>query len=150
MKQSSKQEDFEFSGKDINIAIVLAEFNGEIGQQLLQETLNELKKHKTKNIQLVTVPGALEIPIAAQRLIRKNTFDVIIALGVIIKGETGHYDHVSRESVHGLAQLALVSETPIISGILTVLNEQQARDRIDRGKEYARSALQIIHTLKNI
>lgn len=150
MKKNPTQEGFEYSGKDINVGIVFAEFNAEIGSELLKETLEELKKLKTKNIQLVTVPGALEIPIAAQRLVRKDTFDVIIALGTIIKGETSHYEHVSRETTHGLAQLSLVSETPIIQGVLTVLNEEQARDRIFRGKEYARAAIQIVHTLKNI
>ena len=103
MKKNPTQERFEYSGKDINVGIVFAEFNAEIGSELLKEALEELKRLKTKNIQLVTVPGALEIPIAAQRLIRKEAFDVIIALGTIIKGETSHYEHVSRETTHGLA-----------------------------------------------
>jgi len=146
MKQElSKKSDL--NGEGIKVGIVIAKFNFEIGKKLLDATLNELKQLKTEHVKIVTVPGALEVPIATQKLIKNNDFDVIIALGVVIKGETDHYEHVSRETTHALTQLALNLEIPIIQGIITAPNKELAMERINRGKEYARSAIHITHTL---
>jgi 6,7-dimethyl-8-ribityllumazine synthase len=138
------------SGKDVNVGIVISEFNYEIGERLLEFALKELENLNATLVKVVNVPGALEIPIATQKLIKKHNIDVIIALGVVIKGETDHYEYVSRESTHALSRLALKYRTPIIQGIITAQSKDLAKARIERGIEYARSAVQMVHTLKNI
>jgi 6,7-dimethyl-8-ribityllumazine synthase len=150
MKQSPSKKKFTLSGKNIRVAIVFSKFNKEIVDKLVEKTLDELKKLDTKKIQTFSVPGALEIPVTAKKIIEKKKYDVIIALGTVIKGETSHYGHVCRESIHSLMQLSIETGMPIINGILTVLNKKQARDRISRGKEFAEGAIQMVHTLKNI
>ena len=150
MIQKKIDKKFGFSGKGIKVAVIFSQFNDEIGAKLLDKTLNELKKQHVKNIKIFTVPGALEIPVTAKKIIDKGGFDVIIALGVVIKGTTSHYEHVSRESIHGVQKLSIKYGFPIISGILTVLNKKQALERIDNGISYARSAIHIYHTLKTI
>ncbi|MFC1655354.1 6,7-dimethyl-8-ribityllumazine synthase [Patescibacteria group bacterium] len=140
----------DYTGENVKVAIVYSQFNEEIVEKLLSGTINELERLQTKEIKTFKVPGALEIPVVAKKIIEKNEFDVIIALGAIIKGGTTHFEHVSTESIHALSILSLQTGVPIISGILTALDENQANERIDRGKEFAQSALHTVHTLKSI
>ena len=137
-------------GSKAKIAIILSEFNIHIGEELLKNTVEELKRCGTKKIEIIRVPGALEIPLTAQKIIEKKSPDAVIALGVIIKGQTSHYEHVSRESINGLMTVSLLTGTPIIQGILTVLNEKQAKKRTVLGKEYAQTALSIIKTFSSL
>ena len=137
-------------GKGVKVGIVISEFNFDVGKQLLEFTLKELKELNGEIIKVVNVPGALEIPIATQKLIKKHSIDVIIALGVVIRGETDHYEHVSRESVHALTKLSLEHKTPVIQGIITANSKDLANARIKRGAEYARTAIQTVYTLNNI
>lgn len=149
MKQEqSKNSDY--TGENVKVAIVYSQFNKEIVEPLLANTVEELKRLNAAEIKTFKVPGAMEIPVAAKKIIEKNKFDVIIALGAVIKGDTTHFEHVSTESIHALSKLAIDSGTPIISGILTALNKNQAEERTGRGTEFARSALHIVHTLKSI
>jgi 6,7-dimethyl-8-ribityllumazine synthase len=150
MKINNNKENFNLSGKGIRVAVVFSEFNNDIGEKLLDSTIKELKKNNVPKIKIFKVPGALEIPVVCKKIITKKGFDVIIALGVVIKGETSHYTHVSTESLHGIQTLAYTNCFPVISGILTVLTKRQAIERINNGISYARSAIQIFHTLKNI
>ena len=150
MIQKNTDKKFGYSGKNIKIAVIFSQFNKEIGIKLLDKTLSELKRLQVKSTEVFTVPGALEIPVAAKKIIEKRDFNVIIAIGLVIKGATSHYEHVSRESIHGIQKLSIKYGFPIISGILTVLNKKQALERIDNGISYARSAIHIYHTLKNI
>lgn len=150
MKQDLSQTESSLSGKGMKIAIISSEFNKEIGDKLIDATIKELGNLKAEKIAIYKVPGALEIPVVAKNLIQKKSYDAIIALGTIIKGETPHFHHVSRESIHALSVLAIQTGVPVISGILVGLNEKQALDRVDRGTEFARTAIQTIHTIKNI
>ena len=131
------------NGKNKKIAIILPYFNEHIGLELLDETLKELLKAGVakKNIKIFRVPGALEIPFTAKKILKEQKFDAIIALGVVIRSETYHFELVCSETFHGLMQISLSALTPIIFGILTVENEKQARNRIKKGKDFARSAL---------
>lgn len=138
------------NGKGVKAGIVISDFNFDIGEQLLEYTIKELKELNADIIKVVNVPGALEIPIATQKFIKKHNPDVIIALGVVLKGETDHYEHVSRESVHALTKLSLKYKTPVIQGIITAHSKDLAKARISRGTEYARTAVQMVHSLKNI
>lgn len=134
----------DLDGSKAKIAVILSEFNSNIGEELLKNTISELEKHRTKNIEIIRVPGALEIPLTAQKIIEKKSPDAVIALGVIIKGETTHYEHVSRESINGLMNVSLKTGTPIVQGILTTLTEKQAKERTILGREYAQTALSLI------
>lgn len=150
MIQKKFNKQFNYSGKNINVAVVFSEFNKEIGLKLLNATLDELKILQVKSTKIFTVPGALEIPVVVKKIIDKGEFNVIIAIGVVIKGSTSHYEHVSRESIHGIQKLAVEYGFPIITGLLTVINKKQALERINNGISYARSAVHICHTLKSI
>lgn len=142
MKQNISKET-NLNGKGIKIGMVISEFNFDIGAELLKETLNELDKLKVKDAFIMQVPGALEIPFAAQKLILKNEFDVIIALGIVIKGETDHYKHVTDNCSRALTDLSVKYEIPIIQGVIGAPNKKIAQDRVFRGKEYARSAIKM-------
>lgn len=147
MKQKLS-ENFDYSGEKMKIGIVAAQFNNDIVDPLLQNTLGELKRLKVVEIKVIRVPGALEIPVATQNLIKNNKLNAIITLGTVIKGETDHYEHVSRESIRALVDLSLKLDIPIIQGILTVNTREQAEERIKRGVEFARSAIQMANILK--
>ncbi len=134
------------NGKKLKIAIVLPYFNQELGKELLKNTKEELINNQVqeKNIMIFRVAGALEIPFACQKIAKK--FDVIIALGIVIRGETTHYDLVTETSHQGLMQVQLDTKIPIIFGILACENLTQAKNRIskkglNKGREFAQAAL---------
>ncbi|MFC1600252.1 6,7-dimethyl-8-ribityllumazine synthase [Patescibacteria group bacterium] len=149
MKQNISDK-FEFDGNGIRPGIVISEFNFDIGSDLMISCIDELDALNCHDVEIVKVPGALEIPIATQNLIKNSKLDVIIALGIVIKGETDHYDHVTRETAHMLAKLSLDLNVPIIQGVISAPNRELAKARTFRGKEYARTAVQMVHTLKNL
>lgn len=138
------------TGKGLKIAIVLARFNDSIGNKLYEKTYQELLRLgiQEKNIKLFRVPGALETPFAAQKIAEKKQYDALIALGVIIKGETTHFEHVSRETWSGLMKIQLEQKIPIINGILTTNTIEQAKDRIKNGTYYAQSALEMTQAIQ--
>ena len=140
------------------IAIVMSKYNDSLGNQLkrnVEETLIKQNVPAT-NIQTFLVPGALEIPFLVKKLInQKNTFDAIITLGLVIKGDTYHFEVVCNESYRALMDLNLQSPIPIIYGILTVNTIEQAQVRVDKkglnkGEEFALAALEMITINKKI
>jgi 6,7-dimethyl-8-ribityllumazine synthase len=138
------------NGKNLRIAIILARYNDAIGEELLKNTHDTLIEHGVaeSNIKTFRVPGALELPLTAKLIAKKKNFDAIIALGVVIKGETAHFEHVCEQSLRGLMDVGLMTETPVIFGVITALNEKQARDRADKdklnkGREYAETAIEM-------
>lgn len=143
MSKSKPKIPINYSNKNLEIGIIVPYFNENIGLRLYEKTFEELIKNNVKkeNIKLVRVPGALEIPLIALKLAKSKKFNAIIALGTIIKGETDHYDYVCTETYRGLMNVSLKFEIPIINGVLTVKNEKQAKDRINKGKSYAKSAI---------
>ncbi len=135
-------------GSQLKITIILPFFNEKLGLELLENSKEELLKNnvQAENIQVIRVAGALEIPLACQKTIKNKNPDAIIALGVIIRGETSHYDLVTEESYRGIMQVQLETGTPISFGILGCENLQQAEDRIkkdklNKGKDAAIAAL---------
>lgn len=151
----SKSNPKELNGRPYKFAIIFSRYNDGIGNELLKNTHNTLLRHgtKPKNIAVFRVPGALEIPVTANALALKNKFNAIIALGVVIKGETPHFDLVSRECYRGLMDISLCSDTPIIFGVLTTNTEKQAKDRAatskqNKGREFAESAIEMATLLK--
>lgn len=153
--KTSKSTSTTLNGKPFKFAIILSRYNDDIGSELLKNTHETLIKHgtKPKNIDLFRVPGALEIPVIANALALKDKYDAIIALGVIIKGETPHFDLVARECYRGLMDISLCSDTPVIFGVLTTNNLKQAKDRsakskMNKGMEFAESAIEMAALLK--
>ena len=141
MKNSPKHKE-KFNGQKLKIAIILPYFNEDIGLKLLEGSTEELKKHgvKSRNTEVIRTLGALEIPFACQKIIKRNKPDAIIALGVIIRGETYHFELVANETYRALMNLQLETDTPISFGILACENKEQAINRADpkgenRGKD---------------
>jgi len=120
----------ESKSNNIKIGVIASRFNSFVVDRLLNTCLDTLKNNglNQENIMVVRVPGAFEIPVAAQRLITAGGCDAVIALGVIIRGETPHFEYIASQCSSGLAQIALNHDTPVIFGVLTVDNSNQAID----------------------
>ncbi len=133
-------------GADVRVGIVMSRFNGDIGEGLLSACTAELKKSGVQdaNILLVTVPGALEIPLALKRMAISDQFDALIALGAVVRGDTYHFEIVANESARGVMSVQLDMEIPIANGILTTDNDDQAIARMSqKGMETAQVALEM-------
>ena len=143
--------------EDATIGIVASRFNSFIVDRLLSSCVAKLKSSglKEERITIVHVPGAFELPVAAQRLLVNGKCDAVIALGAIIRGETPHFEYIARECSHGLARLALKHDVPVIFGVLTVDNQDQAMDRSgdeesNKGGEAAQAAIQMINIMRKM
>jgi 6,7-dimethyl-8-ribityllumazine synthase len=133
-------------GAELSIAIVQARFNEEHCTALTQSCISELLRLgvTTDDILLTTVPGALEIPLALQKLAETGEFDALIALGAVVRGETYHFELVSNESGAGITRVSLDLGIPIANGILTVDNDAQALARVvQKGKDCAMAAVEM-------
>ncbi|MBU0668008.1 6,7-dimethyl-8-ribityllumazine synthase [Patescibacteria group bacterium] len=146
--KSSKPENL--NGKGLKIAIILSRFNDSIGDRLFENTIKTLKECSVDKVEVVRVPGALEIPLAAQEVAGKNHYDAIIALGVVIKGETYHFELVCENSHAGILDTSLKTRTPIIFGVITAFTPDQALQRCDRGTDYAHSAIEMALLMKEL
>lgn len=144
-------------GKGMKIGIVLARFNEFIGSKLLSGAEDALIRHGVDedDIEVAWVPGAYEIPLVAKKLATSEQYDAVICLGAVIKGNTPHFDYVSAEVSKGIAQVGLLSEVPVIFGVLTVDNIEQAIERAgtkagNKGSEAANSAIEMVNLLNQI
>ena len=134
------------NGHGRRVGIVLSRFNAAIGEGLLAGALRALREGGVADadITVVSVPGALESPLALQQLAQTDDYDALIALGAVIRGETYHFEVVSNESAAGLSSVALEFGIPIGNGILTCENDAQAEARMDaKGFEAAQAALEM-------
>ena len=141
----------------VNIAIVASSFNSFIVDRLYSGALRCLEQNNVEKdaITVVKVPGAFEIPVAVKSLLDKNQFDAVITLGAVIRGETPHFDYICNECAHGISQLAITNGIPVIFGVLTVNNADQAMDRAgddesNKGYEAASAALEMIGVIRQI
>ena len=136
--------------KYAKIAIVCSRFNEPVTSKLLDGALAELKKTMNEDdILVVKVPGAVEIPLVAKKIAQQKKYGAIIALGAVIRGETTHYDYVCGQVSQGCQKVMLDYDIPIIFGVLTTENSEQALDRVggnhgDKGIESAQAALEMI------
>jgi len=143
--------DRRLDGKKLSIGIVQARFNAGVTDALAQACRAELLHLGVpeKHITLVQVPGALEVPVALQALAEKTTFDALIALGCIIRGETYHFELVANESGAGVSRIALDYQIPIANAILTTETMDQAQARqSDKGRDAARVAVEMANLLE--
>ena len=140
---------------DEKFCIVISRFNDFIGSKLLSGAVDELRRHGVNpdNIDIVKVPGAFEIPLAALKFAKTGRYNAIITLGAIIKGATAHFDYVSAELSKGIAQVGLQCEIPVIFGVLTTENIEQAIERAgtkagNKGSEAAKAAIEMANLMK--
>ncbi len=147
--------DYDFNSvpdaSDMNIGIVVAEWNKHITEKLLEGACNTLEKHgvKPENIIVKRVPGSFELTFAAKRLADTKDIDAVIALGCVIKGDTPHFDYVCSGVTQGFTELNLMYDIPFIFGLLTTENMQQAEDRAggkygNKGDEAAVTTIKMI------
>lgn len=149
--------DGELLGSDQKLAIVLGRFNSFIGDALLNGSIDVLTRHhvKRENITVVYVPGAFEIPLAAQKLAASNDYDGVIALGAVIRGSTPHFEFVAGECAKGLNKVQLDTGKPVGFGVLTVDSIEQAIERAgtkagNKGAEAAMSVLEMVNVMKKL
>ena len=140
------------SGAGLRIGIVQARFNAHIGDRLRDGCMAELQRLGVADddSEVVTVPGALEIPLALKALAQSDEFDALIALGCVIRGETYHFELVCNESARGVTQVQLDHMVPVANAILTVENQAQAEARISKGAEAARVAIEMALMLDDL
>ena len=141
------------SGDGRSVAIVLSRFNADIGERLLAGALRGLAEAGVaeRDVTVVTVPGALETPLALQRLAQTGDFDALVALGAVIRGETYHFEIVANESARGVAEVQLEFGIPVGNGILTTNTDEQALMRCEKkGFEAAQAALELANLLESI
>ena len=135
------------------VGIVRSRFNPGIGDLMLAGALRALKEAGVadRNITVATVPGALETPLALQRLAQSGDFDALVALGAVIRGDTYHFEIVANESARGVAEVQLEFGIPIGNGILTTDTDEQALVRCEtKGFEAAQAALELANLLEAI
>ena len=147
----------QMSGRGLKIAIVVARFNEFITSKLLGGALDVLKRHEVdeENISVAWVPGSFEIPLVAKKMAASKKFDAVICLGAVIRGATTHYDYVCNEVSKGIAAVGLQTEIPVIFGVVTTENIQQAIERAgtkagNKGSDAAMSAIEMANLLKNL
>jgi 6,7-dimethyl-8-ribityllumazine synthase len=144
-RDSHTQEGIDGSG--LRFAIAAAQFNGDLVGALLGRVQARLAAAgvKERNVRVVRVPGSNELPVAARLLVDAGKTDAVIALGVIVRGDTIHYELIATAATNGLMDVAVESRVPVINGVVVAENEAQARvrckGRIDRGAEFADAAL---------
>ena len=153
MQHANQVEAAHLDGSRLSIGIVQARFNADLTGKLAEACLAELAALGVApgNIRHVTVPGALEVPVALQALADTEDFDALIALGCIIRGETYHFELVANESGAGVSRVALDHTLPVANAILTVENEAQAWARAeDKGRDAARVAVEMANLLDEL
>lgn len=140
-------------GAGLRIGIVLSRFNAEVGEGLLSSCTAALMKHGVapQDMRIVSVPGALEAPLALQKLAMSGRYDALIALGTVIRGETYHFEIVSNEAAGGITSVQLDTGVPVANGILTTENDDQALARMmEKGADCALAAIEMANLLKQI
>ena len=128
-----------------SVGIVVSRFNGEVTKRLLETALDELEFAGIGRdaVTIVPVPGAFELPLAAMALAKTRRFACVVALGCVIRGETPHFDYVASEAASGLQLAALETGIPVSFGVLTLETPGQAEERVGKGAEAVRSALEM-------
>ena len=152
-----KKFEGKFNGKGIKIGIVAGRFNEFITSKLVGGAVDVLKRNDVndEDIDIAWVPGAFEIPLITKKMAESKKYDAIITLGAVIKGSTPHFDYVCAEVSKGVAQISLQTGLPIMFGVLTTNNIEEAIERAgtkagNKGSEVAFGALEMIDLIKNI
>jgi 6,7-dimethyl-8-ribityllumazine synthase len=147
----------ELLARDLRFAFVAARFNDFVVEPLIRGALDALKRHGAteKQIEIVRVPGAFDIPIVARKLALSRRCDALIALGAVVRGQTPHFDYVAGECASGLARIALETGVPVAFGVLTTDTMEQAVDRAggkagNKGADAALAAVEMANLLRRL
>ncbi len=143
--------------KGKKFAIVVSRFNDFISKRLLEGAIDTLLRHGAKEaeIEAVWVPGAFEIPVVANKIAKSKKFDAVICIGAVIKGSTPHFEYVAGEAAKGVAKVSLDTGIPVIFGVITAENLEQAIERAgtkdgNKGRDAAISAIEMVNLLESI
>ena len=141
----------------MRVALVVARFNAEICERLLEGALACLQQHgaRERDLQVVRVPGSFEIPLIARKLAESGGHDAVVCLGALVRGDTLHYEIIAREVGRGIARASLDSGVPITFGVLTTENHPQAEDRAggkmgNRGADAALAAIEMVELMRRL
>jgi len=141
----------------MRMAVIVSRFNSEITEGLLAGALGALDESglSKKEVTVVWVPGAFEIPVTAMRLAESGTYDAIICLGCLIKGDTMHFEYIAEATAHGIMDVALATTVPVSFGVLTTTTEEQAIQRSipgpdNKGREAARAAVEMANVFQRL
>ena len=147
----------ELTARDLRFAIVTTRFNEFVVEPLLRGALDALKRHgaSEKQIEIVRVPGAFDMPVVVRKLALSRRYEALIALGAVIRGQTPHFEYVAGECASGLARIALESGVPVGFGVLTTETMEQAVDRAggkagNKGADAALAALEMANLLRRL
>jgi 6,7-dimethyl-8-ribityllumazine synthase len=147
----------DLTARGLRFGVVLARFNGFIGDRLLEGAIDILVRHGAtpSDIELVRTPGAYELPLALKVMAASKKYDALIALGAVIRGETPHFEYVAGECAKGLSQVMMQYDLPVAFGVLTVDTVQQAIERAgskagNKGADAALSAIEMANLLKRL
>lgn len=143
--------------KNVRIGIIVSRFNEFITSKLLGGAIDTLKRHDVDDdsIDVAWVPGAFEIPLIASKMAKSGKYDAVICLGAVIRGSTSHYELVCNETAKGIAQVSLSSDIPVMFGVITTENIEQAIERAgskagNKGSECAEGAIEMINLIHEI
>jgi 6,7-dimethyl-8-ribityllumazine synthase len=147
----------DLDGSGLSVAVVCSRFNGDVTSELLAGAQRALAEHGVAGDRAPTflVPGAFELPLVAKRLAGSGDYDAVIALGAVVRGETGHYELVASQAASGVARAALDTGVPVIFGVLATETTEQARQRAggelgNRGEDAALTAIEMATLLRRI
>ncbi len=145
------------AGGGARYALLASRFNSFIVDHLVQGALDTLRRHGVADdhIELIRVPGAFELPLAAQRLASGGRYQAVVAIGAVIRGGTPHFDYIAGACVRGLADVALQAGVPVVCGVLTVDSVEQAIERAgtkagNKGVEAALSAIEMVSLIRRL
>ena len=144
-----------FSVEDARIAVITARWNSQVTDGLRDGALRALARHNIQAVEDFYVPGAFELPLAAQHAAKTGRFQGIITLGCVIRGDTPHFDYVCAETTRGIGQVSLTQDIPVAFGLLTTDNLQQALERAgdnneNKGEEAALTVLEMLELFKSM
>lgn len=141
----------------LRLAVVVARFNARVTSKLYDGCRDELAARglELDTLTTVEVPGCFELPIVAKELAASGRFDAVVCLGAVIRGDTPHFDYVSSETASGLQRAALDTGVPVVFGVLTTDNEEQAAERVGgseghKGRDAALTAIEMVHTMRRV
>jgi len=146
----------ELTGKNKKFAIISGRFNSFLSDSLLKGALDCLERHESESVDIYKVPGAFEIPFAAQKIAdSKNSYDAIICLGVLIRGDTPHFDYIAAETTKGIAHVSMEKGIYCSFGVLTTESIEQAIERAgtkagNKGFDAAMAALEMVNLTNKI
>jgi len=147
----------DFSATTARFALIVGRFNSFVVDSLLAGAVDSLKRHGVteSNLTVIRVPGAFELPLAAQQVAQSGNYDAVIALGAVIRGGTPHFDYVAGECTKGLGQVALATGVPVAFGLLTTDSIEQAIERSgtkagNKGQDAALTALEMVSLLRQM